>query len=410
MGAVYGYGNHISGGGQITQNYVRGGNISGNTYVGGVIGYAVATNLSHLRNYGTNVHGNSVVGGVMGSYFSSPVNNIYSYDATISAPNGGSNIGGIIGAVGTNFNPFTNWANTSNVIVYGAGSQIGGAFGGIDAPGSNMIYGYNSGSVTVGPGSSAVGGIAGFSWNALSNVYNSGLVTAPSSSNVGAVVGQNNGGVWSAYFDSQTSGVATGQGSGNSGGTALTTAQMKSWSNFSGWSISNNNLTGNTNTTVFTGASAPVATWIMFEGQTRPMLQAEWSLLVASPHAVQLMGAAIDADYTLKNNIDLYSGMHNMGDIWATNQSTSTGAGFIPIANGTRFTGTVNGNGFAVNNLYQNITTSLAANKAGLFNAMIGSSISNLGVNDALIMYTGNYPNKYSSQSWRRRSSWKSNW
>ncbi len=71
--------------------------------------------------------------------------------------------------------------------------------------------------------------------------------------------------------------------------------------------------------------------------QYRPMLRTEWSTNITNAHQLQLMGAALNADYTLANNIDLTSSMNNAGDVWATNKGNAIGAGFYPV--GDSYTG-----------------------------------------------------------------------
>ncbi len=54
--------------------------------------------------------------------------------------------------------------------------------------------------------------------------------------------------------------------------------------------------------------------WFLFAGSTRPMLLAEEfpngvPLSIQTAHQLQLVGAALNGNYTLANNIDLTSGM-----------------------------------------------------------------------------------------------------
>ncbi len=68
---------------------------------------------------------------------------------------------------------------------------------------------------------------------------------------------------------------------------------------------------------------------VMFENQTRPMLAMEYNTTISNTHQLQLMGAALNANYTLANHIN-FSGT-TTADVWNSNFSNDSG-GFAPIA------------------------------------------------------------------------------
>ena len=78
--------------------------------------------------------------------------------------------------------------------------------------------------------------------------------------------------------------------------------------------------------------SSPLTyTWVIINGQTRPMLAMEYSTTITNAHQLELVNADLTATYTLANNLDLTPSMTNAADIWGTNTNASTGTGFVPI-------------------------------------------------------------------------------
>ena len=217
--------------------------VNGVNDVGGLVGY---NNLNTIRNtYSTGaISGKSTVGGLVGLN-SSIVSNSYSTGAV----SGNSSVGGLVGVNAGNVTKtystgtvsgntyvgglvgFASYGTISNAYSTGAvsgNSSVGGLIGQIGSLG-NIINTYSTGAVS---GNSSVGGLVGYNSNTIYDSYSTGLVSATGSgpNAIGGLVGSNTGTVFVSFWDTQTSGLAS-----SAGGTGLTTAQMMTQANFSGW-------------------------------------------------------------------------------------------------------------------------------------------------------------------------------
>ncbi|MCF7805121.1 MAG: T9SS type A sorting domain-containing protein [Candidatus Marinimicrobia bacterium] len=168
-------------------------NITGDNYVGGLVGLNYSNSIVS-NSYSTgNVSGGEQVGGLVGyGYISSNVNNSYS---TCSV-SGSTDVGGLVG------------------MNYG------------DSPNSIVSNSYSTGSVTSTTGN--VGGLVGYNVGSpVSNSYSTGSVTG--TGNVGGLVGDNEdeSTVSNSFWDTVTS-----EQDSSAGGTGKTTAQMKSLATF----------------------------------------------------------------------------------------------------------------------------------------------------------------------------------
>ena len=302
---------------------------------------------------------------------SGTIENVGLENASIS---GGNDTGGLVGALGNDTSGTGGVGTVSDTFVSGSvtgGSYVGGLVG--LSHGTSISDSYNSSTVS---GDGFVGGLVGSSITAIDNSYNVGAVTAGGgpvgglvgenyygasvtdsyssgavngTDEVGGLVGRNLATITGSFWDTQTSGAATNDvGSGtDSGVTGETTATLLEESTYSdaGWDIGNSSD----------------STWVIFNGQTRPMLGMEYSTDITNGHQLQLVGLNADtltADYTLGSNVDL-TGTTNASDVWGTS-TTNGGAGFVPIgtyngdsdAQGVVYHGTFNGQGFTINGLY----------------------------------------------------------
>jgi filamentous hemagglutinin family protein len=294
---------------------------------------------------------------------------------------GGCCTGGVVGYIGSGF--LSTLYNNATVTANG-GSDVGGVVGYL--LGASLTNSYNVGKIYAVGTVSNVGGLVGTSTGSpvITNTYNSGPVNNAFGT-AGALIGfYNTGTITSSYFDTQTSVATTAFGTGSTSGvTPLTTLQMMTASNFVGWTIADG--TGSPASNVFSGATPPSSvtyTWLILPGNTRPMLNMEWSTSIKIPHQLQLMAVAKNGSYSLAYNIDLYDGLTSASDVWGTNFNFPSGAGFVPIGGpsaSTAFAGTFNGNNLIINNLYINRPTT---NYVGLFGVNIGSgtTISNVGL------------------------------
>lgn len=198
-------------GGTISQSYATG-TVSGYNNVGGLVGLHQNGTIS--QSYATgNVSGASVAGGLVGLNIQGTISQSYA-TGNVS---GQLRVGGLLGA-----------------------GQNG-----------TVTHSYATGSVS---GTSLVGGLVGHNLNqTIFQSYAIGSVPA-SGTNVGGLVGRNDGGnVTASFWDTQTTGQAT-----SAGGTAKTTAEMKSLPTFLGWDINDQGGTG---------------IWRIYEGSSYPLLR-----------------------------------------------------------------------------------------------------------------------------------------
>ena len=155
-----------------------GGNITGQTVVGGVVGTNYAPGaITNVYNTGM-VTGVSYIGGVAGTN-SGTIANVYNTGAVSEPPNsGGNSIGGVVGA---NTGTITNSYNTGDVtatsgVSSASASNVGGVVGYNDVNGTIKNV-YNTGTVNNGSWTSdQVGGVAGQSDGTIVNAYNTGTV------------------------------------------------------------------------------------------------------------------------------------------------------------------------------------------------------------------------------------------
>ncbi len=370
--------------------YLQNINVIGQNYVGGLTGAMVNGSIDNVGILSGNISGSgSKIGGLLGGNTAGTgaITNSFSNTNVIG---GGSQIGGL---VGLSFANISDSYSTGNVYSTGSGqSQIGGLVGLSNqvggGPGS-ITDSYSTANVYGGT-SNNVGGLVGFNNNAdpIIRSYSTGKVTS-TGFDVGGLVGFNNEAtIEDSFWDTTTSGT-TNPGSYvliNTSGynnfvntvSGLTTPSLLAQNTYSnaGWSF---------------GSSPGSGTWFSIDGLTRPMLQSEYSTAIHTPHQLELMTMDPTASYQLANNIDLTSAMNNPADIWASDAAINSGTGFIPVGkSGTPFTGTLNGEGNIINDLYINQT----ANDTGLFgDVAYPATINNLGITNANVNYTGDSAN-----------------
>ncbi len=297
------------------------------------------------------------------------ISNCYS---TLSVSGGGVNVGGLVGslwmgasiidsyatgAVTTPSNYVGGLVGASNALIersYATGSVSGalyvGGLVGLSGGSSTVTNCYATGDVSV--SSSDGGGLVGLSQsvNLISLSYSTGLVSG-SSTNVGGLVGQNTGTVTDCYWDTQTSGQSS-----SAGGTGKTSSEMQQQTTYVAWN--------------FTGI------WSICQGY--PQL----TTIAASPPAqgnisisdcATLQSMCLHLNYYLTEDIDCSDTVN-----W------NSGAGFEPLgwyvseSNRLPFTGTFDGQGYAIYNLTINRPTS---GNIGLFGHVGQSStVSNVGL------------------------------
>ena len=287
---------------------------------------------------------------------------------------GGTNTGGLVGALGNDVGGTPGTGTVSNSYVIGdinGGSYTGGLIG--LNHGTAVSDSYSSGSVT---GDAFVGGLIGSSLSAVSDSYSVASVTGggpvgglvgenytggsitdsyssgqvSGSSETGGLVGRNLATITGSFWDVDTSGIPS-NGVGNGSGTGVTGETTTALLQESTYTAENWNI----------GTDLTSNTWVIINGQTRPILSMEYNTTITNGHQLQLVGlnsSTLTANYTLGGDIDL-TGTSNASDVWGTS-TINGGGGFVPIgtyngdsdAQGVVYHGVFNGQGYAINGLY----------------------------------------------------------
>ncbi|MEI7689293.1 MAG: GLUG motif-containing protein, partial [Candidatus Nomurabacteria bacterium] len=320
------------------------------------------------------VHGDSYTGGLVGA--NDGLDSIYTSYSTADVT-GNSNVGGL---AGWNQGVIENSYATGSVT--GTGSNIGGFVGGDN--GTSITNSYSTGAVS---GSTAVGGFDGYKWSTT---------------------------VTSSYWDTETSGQSS-----SAGGTGMTSLDMSAQSTFSGWDfgsiwksplnttsskvVLDKGLISSTGTgdNYFAGnvglgilvpqAKLDVSGKAHFSNDAlTPTLKAQTlpstsGTAITSCSELQDMNNDVTLSYYLANDIDC-----------SETTTWNSGAGFMPIGYtydnststpyGSNFTGTFNGNGHTISNLYINLPTYY---DVGLFGETSGATIENVGLMNVNIIGLG---------------------
>jgi hypothetical protein len=193
-----------------------------------------------------NITGYSYVGGLVG-YNEGTIGNCYS-TATVA---GGDDSGPIGGLAGGNAGSISNCYSTGTITSGDYSGIIGGLVGGNTGDISNC---YSMGTVASGDVSGDVGGLAGNNYGSISNCYSTSTVTGGENSwNLGGLIGENyEGEIGNCYF--------LDSGPDNEYGEPLTDANMKQQSSFVGWDF------------VWETANGTEDIWAICEGVSYPKL------------------------------------------------------------------------------------------------------------------------------------------
>ncbi len=287
------------------------------------------------------ISGGQTVGALAGRLSGGNTSNVH---VTGSVTGNFSQVGGLIGW--NDQGAISNSSSAATVTGYG---EVGGLVGRQRA--GSITDAYATGSVT--NTGSYTGGLIGgtFQGATLTNVYASGKVTGTYDTGglSGAEIFSGTPTVTNAYWDMDSTGVATSHI-----GTGITTANVRTQATYGGFDFTN--------------------TWVMFPGETRPMLRSQFSTNVTTPAALQLMQLRLGESYTLGASIDFGTAFTadngNYAGLWGSQ-------GFMPIgSSGSPFTGKFDGQNRSITGLTINRT---AANNVGLFGyGGTGSAISNV--------------------------------
>lgn len=323
-------------------------NIIGHSTIGGLVGYNKGTITNSYAS--GNVTGKSIsVSDEFGTYL----------DKSMA-------VGGLVGNnyYGTIINSYATGS------VSGTGAYTGGLTG-------QNYYGtiknsYASGSVT---GIVDVGGLVGHNWGAIRNAYASGSVIG--ANNVGGLVGVNSGSIINAFYDNETN-----KASMTDSSLGRTKAQIRTLITGGLWSLTRDTTVEGYQVVLLPYLSGitrseDIQTAILFESgygdSSNPYTITTWE---------QLQNINFNSD-TLTNNYyynlsnDLSSTTTGY-DTYASSSANSS-AGWNPIGdNPTKFTGTFDGLGHTISDLYINRPTE---SFLGLFGFIDNSStIKNIGL------------------------------
>ena len=213
---LFGY---VSGSGTVQNLSVSGSvSVSGNRYVGGVVGLNLGTVINCA--FSGSVSGSDHVGGVVGYNGDiGSVKNCYNI-GKVTGSAASSNVGGVVGY--NDEGPAGRVENCYNTGEVSGGEEVGGVVG--DNRGT-VKNSYNTGAVS---GVEEVGGVVGNNYNgSVENSYNTGAVSGVEG--VGGVVGQNGGGTVENCYNT---GTVTGTGTDDYVGGVV------------GWNVSGGTVTG----------------------------------------------------------------------------------------------------------------------------------------------------------------------
>jgi filamentous hemagglutinin family protein len=313
----------------------------------GRVGLFGSTNGATLRDLtlsNVSIQGGARVGSLVGDSLTSTLANVHA-TGTLA----GSEAGGLVGWSG-----YTTISNASSSVAVSGGDALGGLAGYLYY-GGGISDSYATGPIT--SSGAEVGGLVGHVADAsltLTNVYASGAVsTSASTTDTGGLVGKLDASTvtaTNAYWDVDSTGQSSDAASGSTG---ISSTVARNQATYSGFDFTN--------------------TWVILEGDTRPMLRSEHSTTIYTPHALQLMAQDLTADYRLGRDIDLAATAGGNGsDVWGS-------AGFDPIGDsGTAFTGSLDGQGHVIEGLTINRP---GTDYVGLFGRTgAGSSIADVGL------------------------------
>ncbi|MDC7713639.1 filamentous hemagglutinin N-terminal domain-containing protein [Vogesella sp. LYT5W] len=224
--------------GDIRQSQASG-SVTGHDYVGGVAGGSY-WHITASKATGS-VVGNDYVGGLAGE----SIANISQSQASNSVV-GNNFVGGLAGRQLSRWDRiFSISTSVTNASVKG-NENVGGLVGSLEGTETTLVSSYTQGMVI---GNTTVGGAVGYSEGRVEQVYANAFVRGDSG--VGGLIGSNVGTVNNAYWNTEASDLSI-----SAGGSGLTTAQMKSAANFSGWDFS-----ASGSWRVLEGSSMPYLAW-----------------------------------------------------------------------------------------------------------------------------------------------------
>jgi filamentous hemagglutinin family protein len=317
------------------------------SYAGGLVGVldsslfdgGVDIPVSASASYATGPvsgGGGSDIGGFVGQLDGGQATTSYATGSVTQTAGGVNRLnaaGGFAALVGGGAVVTQSWSSGAVNTVGGSSGlpTLAGGFVGELGSGSTLSYAYSLGPVaSTGSAFAYLGGFAGGidSSGSVDNVYATGLVSG--SGTLGGLVGALNGALSNGYWDEGTTGQSLAYGASSGTATGLV------------------GIGGSTGLSPYAAATYAnfdlVNTWVMFEGETRPMLRSEYSTTITNDHQLELMNLNLSADYTLAADIDARFTVSASG-VW--NEAN----GFVPVGGfqtSGPFTGVLDGQGHSI--------------------------------------------------------------
>ncbi|CAO3429269.1 MBG domain-containing protein [Azospirillum doebereinerae] len=273
--------------------------------------------LRDLTLSNVSIVGSGTVGSVAARLSGGSISNAH---VTGSVTGNADQVGGLVG-----WNDLGTITGSSSAATVSGAGETGGLVGRQRV--GSITDSYATGAVT--GTSDYVGGLIGdSSGNAsLTNVYASGKVTG--TTNVGGLSGGKivAGTVTTtgAYWDTGSTGQST-----SDVGTGIATANARTQATYTGFDFTN--------------------TWVMIAGETRPMLRSQYSTVITTPAALQLMAQDRTVGYKLGADINFGTaftadGGGNYAGLWGA-------GGFVPVGgSGAHFTGSFDGQNHTITGL-----------------------------------------------------------
>ena len=389
-------------------------------FAGGIAGYNDEGTIENCYNTGvvSSFSSFAYAGGIVGRNYEGTITNCYNtgdVSASSSSDYSRAYAGGIVGYTG---GTITNCYNTGDVLATSTASMAYAYAGGIAGENykGTIENCYNTGSVSASCDSYAyAGGIAGENYDGtITNCYNTGCVSASSSSSssdanayAGGIVGYNNGTITNCYNTGNVSASYTsnysyagGIAGVNDEGTVKNCYYLDNITQGVGYGT--DTATKRTfekliNQDTFVGFDFETV-WTMDDeiGYPCPVLRdvpmvvevdfaggngtAENPYLIASKTQLNNVRNYLYANFKMIADIEFDDADFEEGGDFYNN-----GAGFAPIGSSAfAFTGTFDGDGYVIKNLYVNIKSSSFDVYAGLFGYNEGT-IKNLGIVDGSV-------------------------
>ncbi len=368
-------------------------NVTGLNQVGALIGEATtqggnATSITNIYASGTVTSSNgSDIGGLIGLMTGTVEIKFSTAAINVTANSSSTNVGGLAG--NNNVSGFLgSIQNSASFGSVSGGTNVGGFIGINQSATGWIVNSYSLGAVN---GGTNVGGFAGQNINDgnINGAYSTGAVTGTTT--VGGFVGLNTGTNTSvtARWDTDTSGRSNGYGLNTGWVGSVLTGGCFSGSCTNGGTL---NLSLAASYATYSGATIgtnpSTDAFLIYSGQTRPMLAIEYNSdtrfiyftqRIFTAHSLQLMSinaTALAANYNVGYDINA-SGTHLANDVWGTTTSNNL-PGFRPIGDSTtNFTGSITGP-YAITDIY---IYQPSGTNVGVF-GFVGStgSISKIGV------------------------------